>query len=427
MATDSEVVHTERGFDRLVNFTDAVVAIAATLLILPLIENLGDAISTKGGLSDLLTQATFLQILTFFVTFWVMTIYWRQHHAAFERLKDYSPGLISLTFSWLLGMIFLAYPSGYLVEPDANVWSLYFGTLAVISLLSIAINAYASKHPELQIDPTSDSNRLDPWGLIYPVTWGVFALIARVPAFEGSVFWFFLVIPILGIIDSRKSAPPPEHTRRGFDRLVNFSDAVIAIAITLLILPLIDLVTDDQGDGSTFAFNQEALQKLLAFAITFWMMSRQWLANHRIFEKINDYSQTLMSLTFCWLVLMVFLAFPSGMVGASSLGPAESGVAFAFALFWGTLALIALFAALIEIYASRSTDLLAAPDTHISPKRALYFVLLYLAMSLISLTLQYFEAGQNASYVIILLLLIPVIKRRTEGQQSSELPTRQSP
>lgn len=34
------------------------------------------------------------------------------------------------------------------------------------------------------------------------------------------------------------------RTERGYDRLVNFSDAVVAIAITLLVLPLADLVQE---------------------------------------------------------------------------------------------------------------------------------------------------------------------------------------
>jgi uncharacterized membrane protein len=31
------------------------------------------------------------------------------------------------------------------------------------------------------------------------------------------------------------------RTERGFDRIVNFSDATVAIAMTLLVLPLVDL------------------------------------------------------------------------------------------------------------------------------------------------------------------------------------------
>ena len=53
MARFASVTHTERGLDRLINFSDAVIAIAATLLILPLVEIVNDALSDEGGLSGL--------------------------------------------------------------------------------------------------------------------------------------------------------------------------------------------------------------------------------------------------------------------------------------------------------------------------------------------------------------------------------------
>ena len=38
------------------------------------------------------------------------------------------------------------------------------------------------------------------------------------------------------------------RTERGLDRLVNFSDATVAIAITVLLLPLVDIALEIEQD-----------------------------------------------------------------------------------------------------------------------------------------------------------------------------------
>lgn len=429
MATDSEVVHTERGFDRLVNFTDAVVAIAATLLILPVIENLSDGFSAGDSAVDLLTGSTPREVLAFFAAFWVMTMMWTFHHRAFERLKDYSPGLISLTFLWLISVVFLAFPSGYISYPNSTVWALYFGALALIGLFTFAINSYASKHAELLIDPSEASNRQDYWGLIYPAIWAFGALIAQFPIFANnpdSMYWYFLLPLLVGALVGRKLPPDPRHTKRGLDRIINFSDAVVAIAITLLILPLIDTVTSDKGIGTQLTWSGEIAAKSAAFVIAFLMMSRQWLGNHRTFEKINDYSQPLIRLTFLWLVFMVFLAFPAGLWGIFS----ESGAAnsyLASVTFWATMGLIATLTAVIQLYASRHPALLHDPHSSISAHQSAYLAALYFAMSLVALGLGLLIHDTAAHSVVFMLLAIPVIKRLTEKPESSGHPTRQSP
>jgi uncharacterized membrane protein len=69
--------------------------------------------------------------------------------------------------------------------------------------------------------------------------------------------------------------PVTEHdrstvrTERGFDRFVDFSDAVVAIAITLLILPVVDAVSDSVGDQRSAAdFFQANGDRILAFALS---------------------------------------------------------------------------------------------------------------------------------------------------------------
>ena len=62
----------------------------------------------------------------------------------------------------------------------------------------------------------------------------------------------------------------PIRTERGLDRLVNFSDATVAIAITLLILPLVDAASQI-GRQSFGDFVAENFWEILAFCANVWL------------------------------------------------------------------------------------------------------------------------------------------------------------
>ena len=51
------------------------------------------------------------------------------------------------------------------------------------------------------------------------------------------------------------------HTERGFDRIVNFSDATVAIAMTLLVLPLVELGGDTEPGRQPLAPAQRELER----------------------------------------------------------------------------------------------------------------------------------------------------------------------
>ncbi|GAA1843174.1 TMEM175 family protein [Agromyces salentinus] len=103
------------------------------------------------------------------------------------------------------------------------------------------------------------------------------------------------------------------RTERGLDRLVNFSDATVAIAITILILPLVDLAGDigDQHFGEFFAAN---VGSFVAFVVTFAVIGRFWVIHHRVFELVRDYSPGLVWANMLWLASIVFLPFAANAV-----------------------------------------------------------------------------------------------------------------
>ncbi|MGA1836386.1 TMEM175 family protein [Herbiconiux sp. 11R-BC] len=107
------------------------------------------------------------------------------------------------------------------------------------------------------------------------------------------------------------------HTERGFDRLVNFSDAVVAIAITLLILPLVETVTS-LGDGTVEELISEDWSKFLVFVISFAVIGRFWMAHHAMYERVVGYNVPLLWVNLLWLLSIVFLPFPTELIAATS-------------------------------------------------------------------------------------------------------------
>ena len=115
------------------------------------------------------------------------------------------------------------------------------------------------------------------------------------------------------------------RTERGFDRFVNFSDAVVAIAISLLILPVVDAVTDTTDETGVDFFAENG-SRLIAFVVSFVVIAKFWLVHHSIFEKVVSYTHAILIANFVWLISIVFIPLPTEMLG-------EHGVDDAFVRF----------------------------------------------------------------------------------------------
>ena len=111
-----------------------------------------------------------------------------------------------------------------------------------------------------------------------------------------------------------------EDRGRGAERLITFTDAVVAIAITLLALPLTELPSGVAGQGFG-VYLVEKWPEVLGFVISFFVIARLWWAHHRIFEHVVRWDRVLVVVTVLWLFTIVLLA-PITAVTASN-APAE--------------------------------------------------------------------------------------------------------
>jgi uncharacterized membrane protein len=98
------------------------------------------------------------------------------------------------------------------------------------------------------------------------------------------------------------------------DRLVFFSDAVVAIAITLLALDLkLDL---RDGDPLTFAAVGHAWKRFFAFLLSFVYVGVFWINHHRFFMYIRAIDGALLWYNLGWLLFIVTLPFSTSLMSA---------------------------------------------------------------------------------------------------------------
>lgn len=204
------------------------------------------------------------------------------------------------------------------------------------------------------------------------------------------------------------------RTDRGFDRLVNFSDAIVAIAITLLVLPLMDLENEEPSKGTWALITGEATgQVFLSFLITFFVTAVMWLAHHRLFEFIADYDQTLIWLNMFWLMLIVLLPFMSSELNKE--GP-TTGTAPLYCL---VMAGLSGFLGLMSRHVRTHPELLAdhARASDVGGVRSWIFFSYLAALSVLALWYP-----DWATYLLVGLFLVGRIADKIEDRAHSKTP-----
>ena len=130
------------------------------------------------------------------------------------------------------------------------------------------------------------------------------------------------------------AAETAEDTGLGFERLVFFSDAVFAIVITLLVLPLTAEIELPEG-GDLAAEVLARWPTILTFTVSFLVVGQFWTAHHRTFGLLDRADSGLLWCNLICLLTVAFMPFPAALLGARS----ESDDAFPVVFFAASMTL----------------------------------------------------------------------------------------
>ena len=189
----------DAGLDRLVFFSDAVFAIAITLLALDvrLPEGPRDAPA-----ADLLVRlgAVTPHIAAYILSFAVIGLFWIGHHRLFRFVRGYDAALILLNLLILLVIAFIPFPTSLIAGYAAWVGLVVYGlTLALASTLTDVLRLYLSTHPALLVSGLDVRAFRGPWRsyLLQPVLFLVSAGVAPwVPLLTWALWWGLLALAV---------------------------------------------------------------------------------------------------------------------------------------------------------------------------------------------------------------------------------------
>ncbi len=126
-------------------------------------------------------------------------------------------------------------------------------------------------------------------------------------------------------------------TDHALERLVFFSDAVFAIAITLLVIeihvPEIAYRAPAQAYWEALA---HLAPSLVSFGISFFVIGMFWMGHHRAFSLAGRYHGGVLGWNLLLLGLIAFMPFMTALMGRYYGAPVPTG------LYWGWMVLIAL-------------------------------------------------------------------------------------
>ena len=110
----------------------------------------------------------------------------------------------------------------------------------------------------------------------------------------------------------------PEVEARAADRVVVFSDAVVAIAITLLALALpVPATKDAATNGQLLHGLYAARGDYLAFLLSFVIIGGNWSAHRRTFRYVSQLNRPVAVLNQIWLLMMVLMPFAARLLAAN--------------------------------------------------------------------------------------------------------------
>lgn len=184
------------------------------------------------------------------------------------------------------------------------------------------------------------------------------------------------------------SSPLHNELRKEFqlERLILFSDAVFAIAITLLVIEIkIPAMpgTEKVTDAYLLEKLAELLPKFIGFLVSFLLIGQYWIVHHRLFGYVINFTGRLVWLNLFFLLAAALMPFSTGFYSEYVLTGAMTPIIF----YTGNIVLLGVINFFMWRYVSnpvnKVSENLATPVARYFTARALSVPVLFILFAIL--------------------------------------------
>jgi uncharacterized membrane protein len=211
-----------------------------------------------------------------------------------------------------------------------------------------------------------------------------------------------------------KISKAAESESLGLERLVFFSDAVFAIAITILVLDIrLPVGEEALDDAQLVAQLLGAWHKYLAYVISFLVIGSFWISHHRKFQYIKRYDANLMLLNLLLLMAIAFIPFPSSII--SNYGYRSATIFYAMSMIVTGLMSVALW-----WYATWHNRLIDAQMDVAIRRQQFLSPLITISIFAISIPVAFINNGLARFLWILIFPVLIYFRRKYEDHRSKQ-------
>ena len=193
------------------------------------------------------------------------------------------------------------------------------------------------------------------------------------------------------------------------ERMILFSDAVFAIAITLLVIEIkVPEIPRHSVTAELLAETMnEMIPKFIGFIISFFIIGLYWTIHHKLFGFVKDYNQRLLWLNLIFLLAVVLMPFSTGFYSVYLF----SHVKLPVILYVCNICFLGLMNFILWKYISSNKHNLSE---NLSKEAAKYFSIraIMVPVSFIIIAIIYLFAPNYAIYLPMLVPLVMIMIRK---------------